>query len=269
MSAHAAPVPASHARGDGRGDTAALRLMADYAPVMIWLAGADRKFVHVNRRWLEFTGRPLESELGFGWSEALHSEDRARVLGLYERAFEECAPFEAQFRLRRCDGTWRWMAAKGVPLPHQHEREPEGFVGSCVDLNEFLAIVSHELRSPLNGIKSWTHVLENLLPDAQPPVQRALAGILIGVDHQVRLIDLLAGTDVAASHGCTAMAERTSMPDRKSATTTKAESDKRRADALEHPEHGPDPDTLEGAAGRHEAEGDSDAGDKVTRRGER
>jgi len=55
--------------------------------------------------------------------------------------------------------------------------------------DQFLAIVSHELRSPLNGIKSWTHVLENQLREAEPSVRRALAGIMIGVDHQVRLID--------------------------------------------------------------------------------
>ena len=54
---------------------------------------------------------------------------------------------------------------------------------------QFLACVSHELRSPLNGIKSWAHVLENQLRDAEPSVRRALAGIMSGVDHQVRLID--------------------------------------------------------------------------------
>ena len=182
------------------------RRMADCAPVMLWLAGADRKCTHVNRMWLEFSGRPLEAELGFGWTEAIHPEDRARVLDLYERAFQQRTPFEAGFRLRRSDGAWRWLAGKGVPLVH--EGTLDGFVGSCADItdriaeeesraredarrDEFLAIVSHELRSPLNGIKSWTHVLENLLEDAPPPVRRALAGIMIGVDHQVRLIDEL------------------------------------------------------------------------------
>ncbi|HYC35468.1 MAG TPA: ATP-binding protein [Usitatibacter sp.] len=55
--------------------------------------------------------------------------------------------------------------------------------------DQFLAIVSHELRSPLNGIKSWTHVLQNQLRNAEPTVKRALAGIMIGVDQQVRLIE--------------------------------------------------------------------------------
>jgi PAS domain S-box-containing protein len=58
--------------------------------------------------------------------------------------------------------------------------------------DEFLAVVSHELRSPLNAIQSWTHVLETQLPSqASQVVQRALQGIRTGVAQQVRLIENL------------------------------------------------------------------------------
>lgn len=66
--------------------------------------------------------------------------------------------------------------------------------------DEFLSIVSHELRSPLNGIQSWTHVLEAYVPMEEPMVLRALTGIKIGVHQQVRLIDdLLDATLIMSS----------------------------------------------------------------------
>ncbi len=65
--------------------------------------------------------------------------------------------------------------------------------------DQFLAVVSHELRSPLNGIQSWSHVLESYLTDDSPQIRRALAGIKTGVQQQVRLIeDLLDATQLTA-----------------------------------------------------------------------
>jgi len=211
MSAHPVP-PAPRARAPRRGGNADyFRILADFAPVMIWLAAPDRSCVYFNPRWLEFTGRPLEDELGHGWVQSLHPEDRDAYAAAYAAAFDARAPFELEFRLRRADGEYRWLLGKGVPLTL--DGELSGVVGTCLDITDrllaerearearanaesatrardhFLGIVSHELRSPLNGIVSWAHVLENSLRDPDPGVRRALAGIMTGVAHQVQLID--------------------------------------------------------------------------------
>ena len=335
------PGPRAPRRG---GNADYFRILADFAPVMIWLAAPDRRCVYFNPRWLEFTGRPIEAEAGDGWLQGVHPDDRDRCAEAYAGAFEALQPFEIEFRLRRRDGDYRWLLGKGVPL--LFEGELSGFVGSCLDItdrllaerearsrekdfkrlaenipdviarvdrdlrcryvnpavesalgkkpedligrrateaglppailerlvgatrrafdtrteqrfdfesdasdahrhfagraipetdavgeveavlliaydetartreerrraeilerersarasaesaalarDQFLAIVSHELRSPLNGITSWTHVLENSLRDADAGVRRAIAGIMTGVDHQVRLIE--------------------------------------------------------------------------------
>lgn len=332
--------PASARIGGRRRREAAedFRLMADSAPVMIWVADPEGQAVYFNRPWLDFTGRPSDEQLGLAWADAVHPDDRGRTLGIQLDAIRESRPFELEYRLLRHDGAPRWVLTRGVPL-HRAGRL-QGFVGSCVDITEarqreqdfkalaenipdvivrldralrclyvnpavepafgrrpgeligralgdallpanitqallsaterafatgsdqrfefqaddraerrhfagrviperaagaidavlvivydvtararedekraeqlarernarahaesatlardhFLSIVSHELRTPLNGIKTWAHFIDHQLRDADPSIRRAIAGVMIGVDQQARLIDEL------------------------------------------------------------------------------
>src|SRR4029077_18289471 len=111
------------------------RLVANTAPVMIWTAGTDRLCSYVNQPWLDFTGRPLEAELGNGWAEGVHNEDLKYCLETYSLAFDQRQSFAMEYRLRRNDGEYRWILDTGVPRFNSNGSFA-GYIGSCLDFTE-------------------------------------------------------------------------------------------------------------------------------------
>jgi PAS domain S-box-containing protein len=111
------------------------RLVANTAPVLIWMSGADKLCTYFNQPWLEFTGRPLEAELGNGWVEGVHPEDSDPCLTTYSRAFDRQESFEMQYRLRRHDGAYRWVSDIGVPR-FNPDHSFAGYIGSCIDVTD-------------------------------------------------------------------------------------------------------------------------------------
>lgn len=111
------------------------RLMADSAPVLIWVSGIDGKYNYFNHTWLKFTGRTLEEELGDGWVKGLHSEDLDYYLKSYMNAFHSRQNFRIEYRLCRSDGEYRWVLAQGVPR-FTDNGEFTGYIGCCLDITE-------------------------------------------------------------------------------------------------------------------------------------
>jgi PAS domain S-box-containing protein len=111
------------------------RLVANTAPVMIWMSGTDKLFQYFNQPWFEFTGRSLEAESGNGWMDGVHAEDMKACLETYNRAFNQRESFSMQFRLRRHDGQYRWVFDLGVPR-FNTDGSFAGYIGSCMDVTE-------------------------------------------------------------------------------------------------------------------------------------
>src|SRR5947207_1353335 len=113
------------------------RIVANAAPVLIWMAGVDKLCNFFNKPWLEFTGRSMEQEMGNGWAEGVHPDDLQSCLKIYTEAFDARHPFVMQYRLRRHDGEHRWLSDQGVPR-YDANRTFAGYIGSCVDVTELI-----------------------------------------------------------------------------------------------------------------------------------
>jgi PAS domain S-box-containing protein len=111
------------------------RLVANTAPAMLWMVGTDSLCTYVNQSWLEFTGRPLEAELGNGWAEGIHDEDLKRSLETYVQAFDQRQSFAMEYRIRRHDGEYRWILDTGVPR-FNPAGSFAGYIGSCLDITD-------------------------------------------------------------------------------------------------------------------------------------
>ncbi len=111
------------------------RLVADTAPVLIWMSGTDKLCTYFNKPWLDFTGRSMEAELGSGWAQDVHPDDRQQCLDTYQQSFDRREKFRTEYRLRRHDGEYRWVLDIGVPR-FNRDRSFAGYIGIAIDATD-------------------------------------------------------------------------------------------------------------------------------------
>jgi PAS domain S-box-containing protein len=189
------------------------RILADGSPVILWVTDAQGANVFVNRTYREYFGVTGEQVEGGHWQPVLHPEDAGGYRASFQRAVREQGPFGGEARVRDRDGQWRWMSSHGEPR-FSAQGEFLGHVGISLDVterrraedalresdrrkNEFLGMLSHELRNPLTSIRASLFLLAKSALDERG--KRTSAVIERQVGHLARLIDdLLDATRISS-----------------------------------------------------------------------
>ena len=144
------------------------RSMADTAPVMMWVVDPDRRCTYLNKRWLDFTGRTVDEELGDGWMDGIHPDDYEACLESYVSSFEKRELVELEYRVRRYDGEYRWVYDTGIPR-FSSDGTFLGYIGSALDITE-----RKESEVTLQTAHEELHQLKNQLEAENISLQQEL-----------------------------------------------------------------------------------------------
>jgi two-component system CheB/CheR fusion protein len=111
-----------------------LRLIADNVPQVIWTNEPGGKADYFNQRWYEYTGLTYEESAGPGWQAVVHPDDAPASVERWEKALAAGDVFDAEYRLRAVDGSYRWFIGRNVPL--RADGEVVSWFGTATDIND-------------------------------------------------------------------------------------------------------------------------------------
>jgi PAS domain S-box-containing protein len=113
-----------------------LRTLAESLPNLVWTCRPDGWCDYLSRQWVEYTGRPVAEQLGAGWADHVHPEDRASVEREWALAVIGKSAYDVEFRLRRHDGVYRWFKTRAIPLLDSRGQVVKWF-GSNTDIEDY------------------------------------------------------------------------------------------------------------------------------------
>lgn len=149
--------------------------LADNIPQLAWMANADGHIFWYNRRWYDYTGTTFEQMRGWGWQSVHDPATLPSVVERWQQSLASGEPFDMIFPLKGADGVFRPFLTRVMPVKDAEGKVARWF-GTNTDVtaqrqmeealrdadrkkDDFLAVLSHELRNPLAPLRNGLQIL--------------------------------------------------------------------------------------------------------------
>jgi PAS domain S-box-containing protein len=164
------------------------RLLTENIPQLVWTCTPEGECDYVSPQWCEYTGAPVEQQLGRGWAQWVHPDDREPMHQQWRAAVKCESSFELEYRLRNQGGEYRWFQIRGVPVRDDLGTIVKWF-GTCTDvqvrkqaemeleklvtertaelheamkqMETFSYSLAHDMRAPLRAMSSFSQILQD------------------------------------------------------------------------------------------------------------
>ena len=104
-----------HARFEARSQRR-WRTLAESMPQLVWRCDAQGLCDYLSTQWLTYTGIDEQSQLGDGWLQQIHPDDRQAFANVWAASMHTLRPLDIEYRIRRHDGTYRWFMTHATPI---------------------------------------------------------------------------------------------------------------------------------------------------------
>jgi PAS domain S-box-containing protein len=163
-----------------------LRTLAETIPQLVWSCRPDGTCDYLSRQWIVYTGIDEADQLGLGWLDVLHPDDRDRTYECWNAAVEDRGVYDIEYRLRRFDGAYRWFKTRGTPVRNEDGAVVRWF-GTCTDIEDqklaerhmleqqklesiglLAGGIAHDFNNLLVGVLGNASLIDESLDDSHP-----------------------------------------------------------------------------------------------------
>jgi PAS domain S-box-containing protein len=179
--------------------------LAEVSPVGIFRTTNDGETIYVNPSWSKLSGLSLEEAKGSKWLDAVHPEDRAKVIDNWKFNISSIKQSNAEYRFLRKDKSVVWVMGNAVP--ELINNEINGYIGTITDITRikqfeidlinakdkaeesdrlktaFLQNISHEVRTPMNAIIGFSDLIVD--PDLTPDIRNEFIQTIVQSSNQL------------------------------------------------------------------------------------